>query len=175
MSEMQYKTEEYVVVFIDILGATKKIIKEQERSLNIVHVAYNQALEVHKKLYGDENSVLSMPEVKIFSDNIVIATKSSTRGVETAFWSAVVFAALIQIQFLMKGYLVRGGMTIGDYFIDDTMVWGQALVRAHVLESSVAIYPRIVIDPKTVGVLHLAEPTQQSHWICEDKDGLFFV
>lgn len=46
-----------------------------------------------------------------------------------------------------QGHFIRGGMTIGDIFIDDSMVFGPAIVQAHTLETEFAIYPRIVIDP----------------------------
>ena len=36
-------------------------------------------------------------------------------------------------------------MSLGELLIDETMVWGQALVDAYKIESTVANYPRIVI------------------------------
>ena len=41
---MKHKLEEYVVAFIDILGASKKIKDDSEKSLNIVHTVFENAL-----------------------------------------------------------------------------------------------------------------------------------
>ena len=46
----------------------------------------------------------------------------------------------------MKGYLFRGGITVGDIVHDDECVFGPGLVRAYELESKVAQYPRFVLD-----------------------------
>lgn len=173
--KQEYKTEEYVVAFIDVLGATKKITTDQDTSLNVVHKAYNQAIEVQQKLFDDGPSALVKPKVKIFSDNIMIAAKTKTAGLVRAFFSTVILSALVQSQFLISGYLVRGGVTVGNCFVDDTMVWGKALVQAHMLESSIAIYPRIIIDPGIIEKLGIAKPDHHEEWLQEDKDGIFFI
>lgn len=46
------------------------------------------------------------------------------------------------------GWLVRGGITIGDFYIDDMFVWGAALVKAYELEEKIAVYPRVILDEK---------------------------
>jgi hypothetical protein len=47
---------------------------------------------------------------------------------------------------VMGGFLLRGGITIGDIYHDDEVVFGPALNRAYYLESKVADYPRIILD-----------------------------
>lgn len=47
-------------------------------------------------------------------------------------------------------WLLRGGISIGQLFIDDVMVWGEALLNAYYLEDKVANYPRIIIDKNIV-------------------------
>jgi len=39
------------------------------------------------------------------------------------------------------GWLFRGGITIGEFYINDTIVWGLALLRAYELEEKIANYP----------------------------------
>ena len=53
---------------------------------------------------------------------------------------------LLQWLFLGRKILLRGGITLGDLFIDDTFVWGAALLAAYNIESSIALYPRVIID-----------------------------
>ena len=59
------------------------------------------------------------------------------------------------------------------------MVWGTALVKAHGLENSIAVYPRIVVDPELIGELDLANPnpkfTKTQEWIDKDADGIFMI
>ena len=91
------------------------------------------------------------------------------------FISIAILSGLIQHEFLHYGYLVRGGIAIGDFFVDDIMLWGNALLDAYYIESNVSIYPRIVVHPETVGKLHLAINEKKQKWIKQDNDGLFFV
>lgn len=46
--------------------------------------------------------------------------------------------------------LIRGGTTIGDVSVADGRAFGPASVQAYRLESSLAVSPRIVIDPGVI-------------------------
>lgn len=175
MMKQQYKTDEYVVAFVDLLGATTQIMKDPDASLNVVHEVYNSSLKLHDALFVKHNQTLAIPVVKIFSDNIVVAVETKPKGRWSAFISTVIFTALVQVQFLIRGYLVRGGICIGDFFADDTMVWGRALVAAHELESEVAIHPRVILHPKMVAELGIAVDSQKQNWLQQDADGLFYI
>lgn len=71
------------------------------------------------------------------------------------------------------GWLVRGGITIGDFYIDDTIVWGPALLRAYELEDKLAIYPRIILDETVTSVLSIS--TIKNDFVRVDKDGFRFL
>ena len=172
---MTYKTEEYVVAFIDVLGAKNEIKKDCEGSLNIVHNVYNNAFNSRKELYDNEEIAKLKPIVRIFSDNIAIAVPIKENNVLAAFVSVAVLSGLIQHEFLQYQYLVRGGIAIGDFFADETMIWGNALLDAYYIENEVSIYPRIVIHPATAIRLNPVIDELTSKWIKEDVDGLFFV
>ena len=172
---MAYKLEEYVIAFIDILGASEKIKEDSEKSLNIVHTVYENALISCEKLYDNEYIKELKPLIRIWSDNIVIAVPIKQNNDFAAFTSIAILSGLIQYEFLHYRYLVRGGIAIGDFFVDETMVWGKALLDAYYIESNVSIYPRIVIHPEIVGKLNLATNKYRQKWIKQDSDGLFFV
>jgi len=53
----------------------------------------------------------------------------------------------IQWALLHRQLLVRGAITIGNIFIDDEMVFGPGLNRAHLLESKHSLNPRVIVDP----------------------------
>ena len=172
---MQYKMEEYVVAFIDVLGSSKRIKNDSENSLNIVHAVYDNVINSRDELYDNENIKKLKPIVKIYSDNIVIAVPTKEKNGYSAFISIAILSCLIQQEFLKYKYLVRGGISMGSFFVDDTMLWGDALLDAYYIESDVAIYPRIVIHPKTIAKLDLALNPERQKWIKQDADGLFFV
>lgn len=146
MSEKEYKTSEYVVAFIDILGATNAISKQPDESLDLIHKIYDNAIETFAQFKNDD---FDTPQIKIFSDNIVIAVRyDSNHSKKDAAISVAVMSAALQANFLAHGWLTRGGISSGKFFIDDVMVWGPALVDAYKLENSVAYFPRIVVNPE---------------------------
>ena len=55
------------------------------------------------------------------------------------------------------------------------MVWGKALVRAYEIESTIAIYPRIVIDPFADELFDFLANSKYKKIICRDFDGLYFI
>jgi hypothetical protein len=58
-----------------------------------------------------------------------------------------------QLSSAIKGYLLRGGVTIGDVIHDDEVVFGPGLNRAYYLESKVAKMPRFVLDNEVINEL----------------------
>lgn len=175
MSKPEYKTQNHIVGFIDILGSSEAIKTDAVGSLNIVHNAYQNSLDMFQNLFGRYHV---QPSVKIFSDNIVVAVPyTEERFKRSAFLAVAMMSAIIQVEFLKKGWLTRGGISFGSFFADEVMVWGTALVSAYKLESTAAVYPRVVIDAALVGELKLAlQPDSHcTTWLRQDKDGLFYV
>ena len=168
------KTENYIVAFIDVLGATRMIQQDMDGSLNVIHEVYEKSLDFYKRVFSPRVKF----DITIFSDNIVVAKKIyDKRNFEKLFQAVQIMAAVIQSNFLFHGVLARGGIAYGKYFRDDIMIWGDALVKAHFLEESVAIYPRIVIDPELVGNLHIFPdgPEKSPFWLKQDFDGILFI
>ena len=170
----QLKTSDSIVAFVDVLGAKKMIQDDVDQSLNIVHEIYQKSLDLYERVFKDRVPF----DISIFSDNIVIARKiPDNNHLEAVFTTVQLMAAIVQGNFLFRGLLVRGGIAHGSFFKDDIMIWGEALTKVYSLESSAAIYPRIVVDPELVGELNIfprgIEKTQ--FWLKQDTDGLVFV
>ena len=172
--EQKYKVKEYVVAFIDVLGAKKEIQQDVNDSLNIVHKTYNEAIDFLSTLYSGKIDILK-PQIKIFSDNIVVAVPTDIKGRPAALMSVMIYSGMIQHHFLHHKYLVRGGISLGDFFVDDVMLWGTALTRAYEIESTIAIYPRIVLDPHLVGQMQLINNKSLQNWVSQDIDRLFYI
>ena len=58
---------------------------------------------------------------------------------------------------------------------DITLVWGNPLIRAYEIESTIAIYPRIVIDPFADEIFDFLAKSENKKIICRDFDDLFFL
>lgn len=71
------------------------------------------------------------------------------------------------------GWLLRGGISIGQLFIDDVMVWGDALLTSYYLEDKVANYPRIIIDKSVVD--EIIQDNKLSEYMRKDFDNLYFL
>lgn len=56
----------------------------------------------------------------------------------------------IQISFLEEQLFIRGGMTYSQHFKSGNVTYSQAIARAYELESTTAIYPRLVIDKNII-------------------------
>lgn len=171
----ELKLHNCIVSFIDILGSTKAIQDNAQESLNIVHDAYIESLKLFEKVFTNKRI---KPMVKIFSDNIVIAANREGESGHGAFLAVCMMSAIIHLEFLKRKLLTRGAISTGNFFCDDTMVWGTGLVNSYLLENKVAIYPRIIIDPKLIGELKIAidgEKFHSSKWLIQDNDGIFFV
>lgn len=176
---MKYKTDKYMVSFIDILGAKEKIINECDLSLNIVHEVYERALQLYEnsnrsskssqRLYDDSDQI----KIRIFSDNIVLYTKIND-NITDCFLHLISLTAFLQGVFLGKGLLVRGGIAMGDFFADDVMIWGTALLDSCKIENSISIYPRIVIHPSIIKAVE-DKIVNNFELVSKDDDAHYYV
>ena len=139
-----YKTSKYCVAYLDVLGS-KDIIYNDENNehLNKLNMIFEDAIEEVKIAKKFENKDFF---VKIFSDNIILATKTETEDrVENIKLLCLVISNIIE-EFLTYGYLIRGAMIEGNFFCNDTLVYGKALIDVVELEEKYAIYPRIIVQ-----------------------------
>jgi hypothetical protein len=174
-----YKTTTHFVAYLDLLGGTHLIQSQEDESLNKLH----SLLQVAKESCIPNNKALFPKcKVKIFSDNIIIACKLTGNYEQDMLRinSAITLISAIQIIGLeMYRYLFRGGATIGNLFIDDVMVWGNALLRAYELESLLAVYPRIIIDEPLIEMMamdkDIAEGDYSKYFITLDTDNIYYL
>ena len=169
------KTDTYIVAYIDLLGITNKIKStDQQLAMNILHNLYTFSINVTKEVQIEENKDIRF---KIFSDNIIRAkkisskTKQPKRDIRSLLMCAGHFQELAASDCV--GWLMRGGISIGQLFIDDVMVWGEALLKSYYLEDKVANYPRIIIDRNVVN--EILQDSKLSGYIRKDFDNLYFL
>lgn len=142
------RMETYLVAYLDFLGAKNRMEEDNEELLVGIAQMYNQI----KNFIPEEELFFSNVKIKIFSDNILIAKKLEDYWDFAEYHSDCIYGMIRIVSMMMVTaqtslhLMMRGGMTIGKLYIDSDFVWGPALVRAHYLESSVANYPRVVVD-----------------------------
>lgn len=147
----------HFIVYLDILGVKNKINSEQSNEyLQKIQKIYTQALELFEqyKNLGGGNEL----KCKIFSDNIIFATEIYNQQYSgfcnninsVIVTSLAIFTIFLYQYALEEGFLIRGGMTVGDLFINDVFTYGKGLIRAYQLENEIAIFPRVILDEQVL-------------------------
>lgn len=170
--EQKYRTTLAVVAFIDVLGSSEAIKTNADESLNAIHIAYDETIIEFKKYHSE---YINEPEVNIFSDNIILSSSIIEGKEDCAIYSIIFFSALLQMNMWVNGLLVRGGISCGNFFSDERMIWGNALIRAYALEGQIAIYPRIIVETEIAKIIHSMMQSKKVNLLCEDFDGMYFV
>ena len=138
------------IVFIDILGFKDIVNKSNNDNKKAEEILENLKCIERIKKENDEIFKLTSinRRVTIFSDSIIISYPllHSESG---CFLSLVLDIIYITIELLDKGVYIRGGMTYGKLYHEKNICFGPAMVEAYSLEQE-AIYPRIIIDKKTI-------------------------
>lgn len=174
--ENRIKLKTYYLAYMDILGAKKYIESEEsENYLNKVQKLYAEAIGMinsnSKEGYHKNN------KLKIFSDNIVLAIPQIEYFGETIneinSCNILIFAAFFQIVALKYSFLVRGGISVDNLYIDNDFVFGKALIQAYKLESEIGLYPRIVIDPKDISLF--LKSNFQRRILLKDSANIYYI
>lgn len=160
--------KKHVVMYIDLLGVKDRIVTDTKGALAeslswIFSNFYKCITGIHEEKYL---------KIKVFSDNIIIARGIENEELNQRINLSQMIALAESFQWLSifrSGILVRGGITIGDLYIDDTFVIGKALLDVYNLEKNVAVYPRIIIDDSILNLV-----AENAH-VCRDFDGKTFV
>ncbi len=136
-----------IITFLDILGFRSLI---ESRPFDKIQTALKVLKNVSQQFIEeiDENS-FSRAVIQ-FSDSIVRVRPlliGNDHAPSPTFYAEI--CDLIRTQGFMAqhGICIRGAVTVGDVHIDKSGAFGPGFIRAYELESTLALYPRIVIDP----------------------------
>jgi hypothetical protein len=127
------------VAFLDILGY-KNLLDHDIK--NGTQVFKGKMIEAFRVL-DDVNQAKFAH--KVISDSIFIGCSDRDAAPELMNVLGKVFVA-----FLGQGLLIRGGVSYGEHFQNQTITYSPALTKAYLLESSVAEFPRIMVDQNIV-------------------------
>jgi hypothetical protein len=173
-----------LVSYIDTLGFSDMVEKSR---LDVTEVAKLRNRLVAMKRVAKENTEhrrASGEKIEVhfnsfsFSDLVVRCTAIGNEPP----WFILLLAELHylasrQAALVAEGVLMRGGVTVGEMFVDgeESLVFGPALVRSYELERKQAIYPRIVIDRDVAVEAMKVFRNAFDDLIRRGEDGTFFL
>jgi hypothetical protein len=134
--------ERKIVAFYDTLGWRAKIAAAGSDQKKIGDL--RRQILGHQRLYRTRANDVGALEIRFssFSDNVVMSLPLSQMNL----FNLLGGLGCMVLEAATQGFLMRGGITIGDIVHDDESVFGPGLNRAYELEKDMADYPRIVID-----------------------------
>ena len=166
-----------VVCAIDILGFSQMTVDSCNYGYG------NQLLrEISHLINKNKQCIIpnkySQGKIKIYTDNMIVGYPIKGDG-EEELDEILDNVAEYQFNLSLEGLFVRGGISVGDFYINEDIVFGPALLDAHHTESSLACYPRIILDDKTVKRLQQYinnyDVAPQHNKILIDNDGQWFL
>ncbi|MFI0474504.1 hypothetical protein ACGLWX_17470 [Halomonas sp. HMF6819] len=137
------------VTFIDILGFRDIIQNEPPDIVNQKLDAMSLFSSLPQMRAAEHTEDLALPIVIQFSDSIIRIQPASGEdelSIARGYFGELSSLTLMQGNLVCNGILIRGGLTYGDVCVREGRVFGPAFNRAYAIESSLARYPRILID-----------------------------
>lgn len=180
-----------VITFLDILGFRERVASSSDateirRILTRLRsfADVGRAIDPPEAVGGDEFEVTRSIA---FSDSVV-----RIRFIDTPYRSGALFHEIlglvhVQTEMMADDVLVRGGITVGEVYLEGDMAFGPGFNRAYDLESQFANAPRIVVgaeafaalrtDPRLLAVDHTPEEdiAYIRRMLRRGDDGLWFI
>lgn len=177
-TELASTYEKRIVLFLDFLGFGEVINATTTDRSKITDViqAINRLREI-----GRQQEFYKSQQVTQFSDCIVVSYRCNERS---AAFDLVNEIGLALIGLVGLGFLVRGGVAVGDLIHTNDFLFGPAMIEAYQLESKCAIYPRVLISDSLFEVAMLApaehhraheELAYVASHLCKDTDGCHYI
>ncbi|WP_159478370.1 hypothetical protein [Chryseobacterium sp. 18068] len=177
------KYENRICCFIDILGFKQHInetinVAGEDNSEKINSI--KNIIDLSKSLTND-HGFSDTKVITYFSDSIVISYEFSE---PSQLYHTLNDLLFVSFELANKGYLIRGGVSIGKLIHTNELIFGPALVKAYELESKKAIYPRILVEQYVVenGVIYREKnhSEEDEHKfimdiLTEDVDGNYYI
>jgi hypothetical protein len=170
--------QQRLILFLDFLGFSNTVAetKSNPQKLKQLVRAIDSVREV-KRSFDDKTS----QKVTQFSDSLVVSYRIDETS---AAFELVSEIALAVIDLAGRGYLVRGGMTVGPLLHTTKYLVGPAMLHAYDMEHSLAKSPRVIVDRAVIELAsaHHADnnsPEEEQGYVqgimAEDTDGWLYL
>lgn len=164
--EPKYQYREKFIAFIDIIGFKDLIDNTGEEIIERVVNTIEESLDAYKERFPDESSgpdtdlmgyqILKFkPEYYLMSDSIILTMDVR----ENNLFRLLFGVTTIQKKFIENNLFVRGAVVKGKIFETtasdgaSSIVFGPGGIAAYKMESTDALYPRVVVSDTVLGCL----------------------
>lgn len=179
-----------VFVLMDILGYSEMVdgcsssLSDQQALLLRIHGSLKRGRDwLEETFIGEELRKFLGWEfaLKAFTDNIILSWPVA-HDAEMELAAAFNKLSAFQLKMIEGGFFVRGAISVGNAYVDEIAVFGDALVEAYKGESMYARDPRIILTPsarESIGG-HLshyggAKDSPYFRHLLLDSDGQWFL
>ena len=163
---------DYYLCYFDVLG-----YKEYMRSKANSHKKYLINMILSNGAIESQIKRLNAPfpiHYKGYSDNFLIYFEKGNVSEYDALKLLATLMRKIQTRLLCESkMIIRGGITIGEFYADERIIFGEGLIKAYELESYYAKNPRIIIDPNCFK--EVASKLENDKALLKDIDGLYYI
>jgi hypothetical protein len=179
------KYNEKIICYIDILDFRKHIentiAKDQSDNEEEIEKIANALESMKCHSAQSQGPIPTTRHITQFSDSIVISFDCKDNN---SVFNTLVDIQLLLIDLVFRGFLCRGGVSLGKIVHKDGMVFGPGMIDAYTLESKAANYPRIIIgqDILKSGNFFVSEDplwdmekTNPTGPIGQDSDGMYYI
>lgn len=187
---MHSSYETTAVVFLDILGTKNRTSFTEKYA---VHTLFHEEVQQNAARQAGSPHVIYKRELRAFSDCVYIfykykdAIEESRKNDLNLLFVCLYNTSISILRMLNAGFLVRGGATLGQCFIDDLGFFGPTVEEAYYIESKQALFPRVMLSDKIGSELFAWEQSRETgeiidamftsvpRLILQDTDGRFFL
>lgn len=138
-----------VVIFVDLLG-TKNNKRFEDKFL--IHRLFHGEVQMNEQRNLDhviyDRKVYSFSDCAYFFYYYKDGTEEHRKDDMKLIQRAMHNTTISLLRILDAGYLLRGGITFGDAYLDELGFFGPAVEEAYGLESSYADVPMIALSPQ---------------------------
>ena len=179
--------EERIVAFVDILGFKNEIERKtinpssNDENESETERIYDFISLLNKDFVKRNTSDDSTYRVSQFSDSLVISYSVSEKA--SVFW-ILMSLLFLHLDAIYHGLLIRGAVTFGKLIHDEEHLFDPAMDEAYKMESEIANYPRIIVNPELIEIAannpnSSNSPEHERKYIEglleKDFDGLLFI
>ncbi len=144
-----HEYKEHYVAFLDILGFKEHLKKNSCEVMYSIFEVLRKKTHKQLNLNGVQIEAYEHIKYTILSDSIIVYIDA---GIDDAFTTLLDVCSNLQRALANRDepILMRGGIAKGDLFYENDIIYGEGLVKAYLMESNLAKYPRIIFSGDTL-------------------------
>jgi len=161
-----HEYRDHYVAFLDILGFKEHLKRNSCETMYSIFDVLRNKTRKQLNLNGVQIEAYEHIKYTILSDSIIVYIDAS---IDDAFATLIDVCSSLQKALANRDepILMRGGIAKGNLFYENDIIYGEGLVKAYLLESNLAKYPRIIFSGET-----LAAGRENTIYTFTELDGL---